>query len=95
MLSLYRRLLALRRHHPALCVGAVDDIRAEGDVLRYRRQGAGTTFQVLLNLGAEPTEVQSPRGRVVLTTLLDGEGAEVDGTVTLEGGEGLLIELAV
>jgi hypothetical protein len=30
---------------------------------------------------------------VVLTTLLDGEGAEVDGAVVIEGGEGLLVAL--
>jgi hypothetical protein len=30
---------------------------------------------------------------VILTTLLDGEGAEVDGPVTVESGEGLLIAL--
>jgi len=30
---------------------------------------------------------------VVLTTLLDGAGAHVDGEVTIEAGEGLLIAL--
>jgi hypothetical protein len=37
--------------------------------------------------------VACPKGTVVLTTLLDGEGAEVDGTVAIEGGEGLLVAL--
>jgi len=29
----------------------------------------------------------------VLTTLLDGEGSSVEGTVTVEAGEGLLIAI--
>lgn len=93
LLNLYRRLLALRRAEPALHRGAISEVGAEGTVLRYCRREAGTAFQVLLNLGAEPAEVNSAKGRVVLTTLLDGEGAAVDGGVTLEAGEGLLIAL--
>jgi hypothetical protein len=37
--------------------------------------------------------VACPKGTVVLTTLLDGEGSEVEGTVLVEAGEGLLIAL--
>ncbi len=94
ILNLYRRLLALRRAEPALNRGSITDVRAEGTVLRFCRvteQDAGKRFQVLLNLGAETASVGSAHGRVVLTTLLDGEGGVVDGLVTLEAGEGLLI----
>ncbi len=97
MLMLYRRLLALRRLHDTLHAGAVADVEAEGSVLRYRRvaveDGESTDFLVLLNLGAEVATVACPKGTVVLTTLLDGEGSEVDGTVVIEGGEGLLVAL--
>ena len=95
MLNLYRRLLALRRSEPALHLGEISDVRAEKTLLRYCRRGPGGEdgFQVLLNLGSEPAVTRSPRGRVVLTTMLDGEGAPVDGEVTVEGGEGLLIAL--
>jgi hypothetical protein len=48
---------------------------------------------VLLNLGAEVATVGCPKGTVVLTTLLDGEGSEVEGSVVVEAGEGLLIAL--
>ena len=97
-LQLYRRLLALRREHPALHLGAISDVTTEGTVLRFCRQeqgkgNAGQKFQVLLNLSQEPAVAQCQRGRVVLTTLLDGEGGLVDGPVTLEAGEGLLIEI--
>jgi alpha-glucosidase len=97
MLTLYRRLLALRRQHDTLHAGAIEDVAAEGDVLRYRRiavpDGESTDFQVLLNLGAEVARVRCAPGTVVLTTLLDGGGAPVDGEVTIEAGEGLLIAL--
>jgi alpha-glucosidase len=97
MLTLYRRLLALRRQHDTLHAGAIADVAAEGSVLRYRRvaltDGESTDFQVLLNLGTEVAVVPCPPGTIVLTTLLDGEGAAVDGPVQIEAGEGLLIAL--
>jgi alpha-glucosidase len=97
MLTLYRRLLALRRVHDTLHAGGITDVVAEGTILRYRRtgltDGASGDFLVLLNLGADVATAQSPAGEIVLTTLLDGEGARVDGPVAIEGGEGLLIAL--
>jgi alpha-glucosidase len=97
MLTLYRRLLALRRQHDTLHAGAIADVAAEGDVLRYRRvavpDGESTDFQVLLNLGTEVATVRCAPGTVVLTTMLDGAGAQVDGEVTLEAGDGLLVAL--
>ena len=97
MLTLYRKLLALRRQHDTLHAGAIVDVSAEGDVLRYRRvqlpDGESTDFQVLLNLGAEVATARCAPGTVVLTTMLDGMGARVDGEVTMEAGEGLLIAL--
>jgi alpha-glucosidase len=97
MLMLYRRLLALRRRHDTLHAGGIADVSAEGSVLRYRRvgleEGESSDFLVLLNLGAEVATVGCPKGTVVLTTLLDGEGSEVEGSVVVEAGEGLLIAL--
>jgi hypothetical protein len=37
--------------------------------------------------------VSCAAGTVVLTTLLDGEGSRVEGMVTVEAGEGLLVAL--
>ena len=97
MLTLYRRLLALRRQHDTLHAGAIADVAAEGDMLRYRRvalpDGESTDFQVLLNLGAEVATTRCAPGTVVLTTMLDGAGARVESEVTIEAGEGLLIAL--
>jgi hypothetical protein len=55
--------------------------------------GESTDFQVLLNMGTEVATAQCAAGTVVLTTLLDGEGSKVEGVVTIESGEGLLIAL--
>ncbi len=93
MLSLYRRLLALRRAEPALHSGGITDVRADGTVLRFCRVHAGKGFQVLLNLGSDVATVSTPKGSVILTTLLDGDGAVVEGDLTIESGEGLLIAL--
>ena len=64
-------------------------------MLRFRRvgleDGESTDFQVVLNLGSEVATVSCAKGTVVLTTLLDGAGSAVQGTVTVEAGEGLLI----
>jgi alpha-glucosidase len=95
MLMLYRKLLALRRQHDTLHAGGIAEVVAEGSVLMYRRvgleDGESTDFEVILNLGSEVATVGCAKGTVVLTTLLDGEGSLVEGTVTVEGGEGLLI----
>ncbi len=95
--TLYRRLLHLRRTYDTLHSGAISDVAAEGSLLRYRRvalpNGASTDFLVLLNLGSDEVTAQVPAGTIVLTTILDGEGGKVEGPVTIEGGEGLLIAL--
>lgn len=93
VLSLYRELLRLRREREALHAGEISEVRAENGVLSYRRTSAQQRLQVFLNLTEEVREVESPKGRIVLTTILDGSGAEVDGKLVLEAGEGLLIEI--
>ena len=93
-LQLYRKLLELRRRYPALHAGALHSVASEGTLLRFCREQRGQqTFQVLLNLGDKAVTTHCDAGHVVLTTLLDGAGAPVDGRVTVEAGEGLLILL--
>ena len=95
MLMLYRKLLALRRQHDTLHAGGIAEVVAEGTVLSYRRvgleEGVSTDFHVVLNLGSEVATAKCEKGTVVLTTLPDGAGSAVEGTVTVEAGEGLLI----
>ena len=95
MLSLYRKLIRTRRNHPALHAGEIHDVRSKRGVLSYTRSlpGSDDRFQVLLNLTNEVQTVNCDHGHVVMTTILDGEGAHVGGPVVIESGEGLLISL--
>jgi alpha-glucosidase len=53
MLSLHRRLLALRRAEPALAVGSYAPVEADR-LLAYGREKDGRRFVVALNLTADP-----------------------------------------
>ncbi|MGN7159662.1 alpha-amylase family glycosyl hydrolase [Sphingomonas sp. SAFR-052] len=68
MLTLYRRLLALRRATPALATGAISDVRAEGDVLTYVRSHGTDRYRIALNLGHAPAAITLEPGTVVLST---------------------------
>jgi alpha-glucosidase len=72
MLSLHRKLLALRRTHPVLSLGAITDVRAEGDLLIYAREYAGERLTIVLNLGGECVTYDW-RGAQALLSTLDGE----------------------
>ncbi len=97
ILALYRRLIALRRHHPALHAGTITEIRAERGILRYERHSpiasVPARLLVLANLTDDLQTTQVPPSRVLLTTLLDGDGAVSTGPFTLEAGEGVLLEV--
>src|SRR6185295_17042801 len=54
MLTLYRRLLALRRAHPALYAGRYQPVAMTGDLVAYVRREGSEAFLIALNLGAEP-----------------------------------------
>src|SRR5262249_14672211 len=97
MLSLYRRLIALRRSEPVFEIGSHRAIPPEGDLLAYVREHRGRRFLVALNLGATPAPLPAPdperRGRVCLGTHADRDGEEIAGSIRLRGDEGLVIEL--
>ena len=94
MLSLHRRLLALRRAHPALAIGDFALVAAEDDVLAYARRHDGTPLLVALNLGGSPHDLPLPQwargGRVLLSTL--GRERSVADTLSLAGDEGVIIQ---
>jgi alpha-glucosidase len=95
ILTLYHRLIALRRSHPALAGGDYEPVAMTGDLIAYIRRLRGTSFLVALNLGAIPHAVAlACRGRVLLSTCLDRESEEIRGEFNLRANEGLLVELA-
>lgn len=94
ILTLHRRLLALRRAEPALAVGAWAPVDAEGAVLAYLRADGATRFLVALNLGPDAARLEGEwTGVVELSSIPGNDGAEVGGAVSLRGGEGVVIRL--
>jgi alpha-glucosidase len=97
MLTLYRKLLALRRGEPALAVGPFAPLRAAGDLLAWVRKDGDRRFLVVLNLGPEPACYVPPvldlAGEVALSTHLDREGELVRRAVELRGDEGVVVRL--
>ena len=94
VLSLYRGLISLRQSEPALMVGSYQAVPAQGDVLAYVREAAGSRFFVALNLGHETQRVELPEaGRIAVSTGMGREGEAVSGPLELRGDEGVVVEL--
>ncbi|MEI9954366.1 MAG: alpha-amylase family glycosyl hydrolase [Pseudomonadota bacterium] len=95
MLSLYRRLIELRRSSPALSTGAYTPVPAEGEMLSYLRTEGGQKFLIILNLGHGPQlfDLVERRGKVVAATDPTRDGELVVTRVPLLGDDGLVILL--
>lgn len=96
MLALHRKLIALRRAHPALSIGRYRPIAAEGDLLVYVREHGHERFLVALNLGAEPASIVvdgGMAGRVVASTFGDRDGEALGAAFTLADADGLVVAL--
>ncbi|HEX8830846.1 MAG TPA: alpha-amylase family glycosyl hydrolase [Longimicrobium sp.] len=94
LLTLHRRLIALRRAEPALVLGTWAPVDAEGGVLAYLREGEGNRFLVALNLGESPARLAGEwAGEVALSTHPEREGGAVRGAVELRGAEGVVVRL--
>ncbi|MGW1426129.1 alpha-amylase family glycosyl hydrolase [Bradyrhizobium manausense] len=95
ILSLYKRLIALRRTCPPLVSGDYHPIAAQGDLLVYRREAAGRSLVIVLNLGPEPIAVTTSALRfgseILLSTFLDREGERLEGVLDLRGNEGVVV----
>lgn len=92
MLSLYRRLLALRRTHPALVVGNYESAAAGGDILAYWRRTARENLLIVLNLGHGEAPVDlGGRFEVLASTRNDSAQQVGPGLVSMKPDEGLLL----
>ena len=100
MLTLYWRLIALRRAEPALEVGRFELVETEGEVLAYlRRSRRGESdFLIALNLGAQPRRVALPgshaSGVIALSTHLDRVDERIGTALELRGDEGAVVRLS-
>jgi alpha-glucosidase len=95
ILSLYRRLIELRRGEPALEVGRYLPVKAAGDVLAYLREKGPRRLLVALNLGGtlHRLEVTGSAGVILISTRLDREGERVEGALELRPHEGVVVRL--
>lgn len=73
--EVYRRMIALRKTHPALRYGSFHTELACGGVYRYSRVWNGTKITVAMNLGAEPVKAEK-RGMLLLKK---GENRDIIG----------------
>jgi alpha-glucosidase len=93
MLTLCRRLLALRKQHQALSLGDYVPVRADANLFAYERVHPGERLLVALNLGPEPLSFALPgdsAARVLLSTYVDRE-EEVGPNVQLRPNEGVVL----
>jgi alpha-glucosidase len=93
ILTLYRRLIDLRRIHPTLVRGKLQSVLSENGVLRYERAQPGVRILVLLNMNQKPVQVTLHGGTVLASTGLDREGQKLSGTIDMEAAEGLILNL--
>ena len=71
VLAAYRSMLALRKRHPALTVGSIRFLDAEGDVLAFVREYGGEKLVCVFNFAGDPAGWALPPelGDVELTAL--------------------------
>lgn len=94
ILTLYRRLIALRRKSSALTVGTYRMLEAHDRVLVYERHQADDELVIALNLGHTHHTIALPQMRSfqsVLSTHLDGGVNLSPGQLTLRPCEGIIL----
>lgn len=93
ILALFRALMALRREHACLRRGGYEALRAQNDVLAYKRTDGGNGILIALNIAAEPRKCRwLGRGRLLMSTHLDRSPDTLpDASILLRGNEGVII----
>ena len=93
-LQLTRRLLALRRAHPALRLGSFRALETEGGLLVFERSQAEDRLLVAVNLGAQEREVRLPAGTALDEVVFQLQGSRVNGNrVSLCAGSAVIGKL--
>jgi alpha-glucosidase len=95
ILTLYRRLLALRRDCLALSIGDFVLLNVEDEILVYERRYDAERLIVALNLGGQPHRLHLPDwardSRLLLSTAQDATPVE-GGAVLLRSNEAVVLE---
>ena len=95
MLSLYRRLLELRRSERALNFGSYRSVAAPDGVLSFIREAEGRRFLIALNLTSEERVIELGvlTGRTVLSSFLDDVFAPISGILRLRADEAVVAQV--
>jgi alpha-glucosidase len=97
MLTLHRRLLALRRATPALEVGEFRHIPADPPLFVFARWYDAHPHLIALNMSSHEASVDLPpgldSGRILLSTHLDRDDESVTGVLALRGDEGVILRI--
>lgn len=97
MLTLYRRLLHLRKQRPALHSGSYTSVAVESsDCYVFERSQAGEQYLIALNFSHEHQKLRIPGwtgGKLLLSTYLDAAAVFGKNTLDLRADEGVIIEI--
>jgi alpha-glucosidase len=83
MLNHYRKILAFRKAHEALRVGAMSILKAEDGILIIERKAGDETILCVFNLSDERRDVALDRPGIQVISDHDFSGLYRDGTVHL------------
>jgi alpha-glucosidase len=97
MLSLYRRLIDLRRAEAALSIGSYEPLTVTDEGFAFLRRHDTRRWLIALNLTPSATELdigpEYAAGRIALSTHLDREGDAVEQRLRLRAHEGVMVKL--
>jgi alpha-glucosidase len=97
LLSLYHRLIELRRAEPTLSVGEIAPLPTDNDMMAYVRKTDERRLLIVLNLSASPRSFNladlKARARLLVSTHLDRAQQELAGALDLRADEGVMVEL--
>lgn len=88
ILFFVRRLLKLRNSNKVLQLGKYKEVEITDTLWRFQRGG---TVDVILNFANEPQTFKL-RGNILLSTVPDHKSRWVEGSITLEAYEGIILE---
>jgi alpha-glucosidase len=97
MLTLYRRLIELRRSEPSLSVGEYSQLPAGPDLIAYMRKAGERRLLIVLNLGPQErrfniSELEA-QASLIVSTHLDRVQERLGAELELRPDEGVIVEL--
>jgi alpha-glucosidase len=97
MLALYRALLHLRATDPTFGVGTYRAVLETRQAFGFLRESWAARYLIAINFAGESLDLQSPiaRGVIALSTHMDRVEEPVDGSISLRGDEGVLVQMPI